>query len=86
MSNFWSNFGENLFYFSLFCLFILILGISTLPDRKVREYYLVGDGTPISIGVDIDWNPDPRIPLVDVSYKEAITLIDSLNASLKRNR
>jgi len=50
-----------------------------LSDKPVQGYYLSGGVSPITIMVDIDNYPDKSIELVDVSYKEAVELVNELN-------
>lgn len=59
-------------------------------DHKIRSYYLstatsTGGFNHPKIVIDIDWQPDEYIiPDRQMSYKEVLELVDSLNASLKK--
>lgn len=65
----------------LFVLTILVLYITA--EKKVTQYELSGFSGPITIRANTSWSEDSFIPLVNVTYWEAIAMVDSLNKTLK---
>lgn len=69
---------------------VIVVGVMTLilwatADKKTLRYSLGGDQNAVHIVKEIDWLQDEVIPLDrSVTYSEAIHMIDSLNATLKK--
>ena len=85
-------------FWSAFINFVIALSIITFTvitvkaftaDHKIRGYYLNStsntSGPSPRIIVDIDWQGDESIYLdKDVTFQQAIQMVDSLNATLKK--
>lgn len=87
MEKFFKNFWENslkLIGVSALITLIVLTFMSLFADHKIRSYYLSQSYDRIIIYKDIDWQGDESITLdKNVTYQEALDMMDRLNATLK---
>lgn len=64
---------------------IVLLATLSVGDKSVRGYYLTGSAMEgVEIGVDIDNAIDHYIPLIGVTYEQAVAIVNELNAGLPK--
>lgn len=64
---------------------VLFLFIYWFSNPKLIGYSLYGCDGQLKIEKQIDWNPDETIQLDrSITYWEAIRMVDSLNATIKK--
>lgn len=77
-------FWYTMLFLTIIACFIIIFHI-IFSDKPIRGYYLgSNDYGSMGLYLDIDNYPDNKITLNGISYQEAIKIVDSLNAGLKK--
>lgn len=86
---FWGHVLYGIIFGTIVAIILIIL-IAFTADHKVRGYYLITTTSTTNANVpgiiiDIDWQLDEYIVLDRyTTYPEAIQMVDSLNATLRK--